>query len=340
MFNFKSALMAVILDDSGMCAYEFKIKNNQLEFIKKYEVDLSDSFHFKEAVFIIDTKDVISKKVLSSSAGDALVEAFPAIRASEVYYDYQNVIEPIISIIKKSALEEIIKRHELNTKFPSTLRLGKTLATIQEGSKELNQQELAEYALGLHIKNIKGDYNFSDLTLEFKNQLFNKRFFEITKWSAILVFLLGLMINFFYHERYRKELEEIRVSAQSFKNIDDKIQSLKQSVDVKTALVNSDNTADVNTLRNIHRLIMLEESIGFTNIEYQPLKSTLQANQDLRIRTDQIIIKGTAKEKSVLDKYLMTLKKDDFIKEMSVVSIIESTSSIQFELLLKLHEVR
>lgn len=341
MFFLKNKSSVLVLDDTETKAFDFKIEGNQLSIIKEYEISDKDSLHFKNVILLINTKEVISKAVLSETAQDALEEAFPAIRSSDVFYDYQNVQEPVISIIKKSALNDLITKHDIPEKYVSFIRLSKTLHTLTNDTIENDSSKtFAELAVASQVKNLKNHHNFTELQNEFQYRLSNKRFFEITKWSAILIFLVGLTVNFIYHEKYRKQVDELKITAQSYKNIDAKLKTIEESVNANELLISSNNTDDINLIRTINNWIVNKEGIKFKEVTFQPLRSKISSDQKLRLDGNVIFIVGSAKENSSLEKFITYLKQQKRIDRCNVISIDESMNLVNFELEVTLNEAR
>ncbi len=91
----------------------------------------------------------------------------------------------------------------------STSNSIRLLPTVKNYSnEEISNEKLYEVAMAYHLKEVVFSHNFHQILDSAKNHTFNARFFGLTKWSAIAVFLIGLLVNFFYHEEYRSELGE------------------------------------------------------------------------------------------------------------------------------------
>lgn len=340
MFFSKQQYTVLVIEDDALIAFDTKVQNDQIVVEREFVPEEKDQFHFKDALLVIKTNDVVQQEILSKNALDALEEAFPAIRASEIYYDYQNIQKSIISIIKKIHLDELLNKHGISEKYISHLRLAPSLHAISSNESALEINELVELAVASIIKDLPRQYNFEDLETLFKDRISNKRFFEITKWSAIAVFLIGLTANFFYHEKYRKQLDEARIGLQSYKNIDKKLATVKSSLEANELLISSDNSSDMNTLRSINNWIVNQVGISFDQVTYQPLRSKINNDQEVRLEKNQILIEGKAKTSNQLDEFISFLKVQSSINDCSVISIEELSKFVNFKLELTLDETR
>jgi hypothetical protein len=336
--SFNSSYTAVIVDNTTVIGYDFKLNKDELEFEKKYEVTEKDFFHFKTAILIINTSDVLHQHVESENFQDALEEAYPAIKISDIYHDFQNVNSKIVSVVKKVTLDKLLSNDSLHKKYFSAIRLGPSVAAISSERIEVSDEEMSSYAIATYIKHLDVSTNLIDINNGFKNSIFNKRFFEITKWSAIAVFLVGLCINFYFHEHYRKELDRATITARSFKDIDKKIESLQESVSSNEQLLGSDNTDDINKLHQINEILLADENIRFIKLNYQPLKSALGSDQMLRLNNNKIIIEGYTPDKSVLNNYMDFVRDQNMIKEVSVLLITEESNKVLFKIQISTNE--
>ena len=79
---------ALYISDESIELLQVKIEADYIAFAKAQTPKVSDKFHFKNTTAIIDSKEIISNEVVSETAEDALDEAFPAIRRSDIYYEF------------------------------------------------------------------------------------------------------------------------------------------------------------------------------------------------------------------------------------------------------------
>ncbi|WP_124981833.1 hypothetical protein [Nonlabens xiamenensis] len=339
-YQFSYRPIALVLNEEVLTAYEVAIKEGSISIVKEYSPKVTDNFHFYDTLLILKSKEIITEIVVSSNPQDALEEAFPAIRTTDIYFDYQSLNCNVISIIKKSYLKSLIDKHNLPKRYINHIRLAPSLTAISTSNQDFTDGELAEIGLGMRLKSVNGQSNLDALEKNFQEKLFNKRFFEVVKWSAITVFLVGLLINFFYHEQYRKELETVKISAQSFKNIDQKIQNLQEEVKANRLILNSDNSEDIELIRFLNSIMLFDEEIKFNTVEYQPLKSKIKVDQELRIQQNELILSGVTTSKILLNDYLAFLKEQDLISEVLVQSINEDAGKVDFKILVRLDETR
>lgn len=331
---------AVLLEDDSFVAYDYKVKNDLLVLDKKYEVTDDASFHFRNAILVINTADVLSQYVDSENAMDALEEAYPTINISDVYFDYQNTKNKVITLLKKAVLQKLFQDYSIEKKYFSHVRLGPSLSSIHSSSQQLTSVEMSSYAIASEIKDLVVQNNLKELLNGISHEVYNKRFFEITKWAAITLFLVSLSVNFYYHEHYRNELASLTIRAQSFKNIDKKIDALQESVNANQQLLNNDNSSDINLVRGINELLLNFQEIRFNKLSYQPLKSGLSDNQSIRLSENQIVVEGLTPNKIILDNYIKFLNTHFVVAETSVLLISEDSDKVAFKILVTTNEIR
>jgi hypothetical protein len=337
MKNLKSLFpeKVVILNEDGLTIHDLTIEGDVIAFAKAYPAKPDQKFLFDKAVLVIDLEGIISREVMSSDPQEALMEAFPAIRASEIYYEFLALKKNRISIIKEERLHGIFRKQDLDSKSFSEFYFADTLKAASSESAISNEQ-LSEIALGLFLKKIQAKHNMSVIKNRLNEKLFNSRFFEIGKWSAIVFFLIALTVNFFYHERYRKELAEKRVKAQAFTNVDEELTELKNQIKSSELLLNSNNQESIEILRGINDILLFSQDIRFSEVLYQPLRSVLKQGDEIRLKENILVLKGNTTEQNMLDAFLKFLNRHELIDQVNVGEIREDKRTVFFELNLKL----
>jgi len=322
-----------------MSAYRFSLEKNQLVFIEEINSSKWDNLYLSTSLLLINSNEVVSKNVVSNNVEHAFEEAFPAFKKSELFYDFQEGEYNKLSIIKKESFDRLNDCFEFTKLFATTIRLGSSANSFD--SKELSPIQLSEYALASLIKKVTHENNLTQAHNDFKNLRFNKRFFEFAKWGSITFFLIGLMLNFHFHEKYRNELNEVKNLAQSYKGIDDKLEKLTTTLNTNKQLVNSDNQSDINRLRFLNNLILKSNhKITFSNYRYQPLKTNFKQGKKVRLDENKLEITGIANNRIDLDYYVNIIRKSNQVKDLVISNINQDSKQIEFELIIHLDNAR
>ena len=326
----------ILIEDSGAWYLTFTVEKNSIEFISKVPLVEKKSLLNLNLLTIINVTDILSKKVTANNIQDSLEEAFPAIRRDDLYFDYQSQENPVISIIGRKKMSYLISDYNKVFSTSNSIRL---LPTVKNYSnEEISNEKLYEVAMAYHIKEVVFSHNFHQILDSAKNHTFNARFFELTKWSAIAVFLIGLLVNFFYHEEYRSELGEARILTQTKKNLDSKIEVLQNQVDSDNILLIGNNTSDINVVRILNNLIVNHTDIRFTEVSFSPVKNKLSSDQDLRVEEGRVFISGETKSESQLNALIESFKKENIVDDISILSMDDTQINLLFELDIKINE--
>ncbi|WP_397301585.1 hypothetical protein [Nonlabens ulvanivorans] len=339
MISISKFYVVIYIHAGGLSAYKFSLKKNELLFIGELQPIKKDSLFLTNNLLIINNTSVITKSVDSKTLEYAFEEAFPAFKKSDLYYDYQIGDNSKLSIITKEAFSKLTTQFDLKNLFTSKIRLGTSVNSFTD--MDCNPIGLCEYALVSELKKINQENNLDKETASLKKIRFNKRFFEFTKWGAIAFFLIGLVFNFHFHEKYRNELNEANTLAKSYKGIDEKLEKLTIAVNSNNQLVNSNNRDDINRLRFLNEIILMAGSdISLSQFVYQPLRTKLNQDKEIRLLDNQVKISGNASSKAQLDTYMTDIKDSDSINQLKILNINQETKFIEFELLIELNDVR
>ncbi|MGB5982071.1 MAG: hypothetical protein WBG46_08000 [Nonlabens sp.] len=328
----------VLIDNSGTWYLDFNFEGNSVEYVSKNELSEQKSLLLLDLLVIIDISDILSKKVIANNVQDSLEEAFPAIRKDDIYYDFQNLEQSKISILGRKRMAQLVSN---NSKVFAAIKSIRLAPTLKSGTdNNLGKEKLYEIAMAYHIKEVSFSHNFQGILDDARNQTFNTRFFEFTKWSAIAILLIGLVVNFFYHEKYRSNLEEAKIITQTNKNLDAKIEVLQKQVDSDNILLAGNNTDDINIVRILNNLIVSHTNIQFTEVSFSPVKNKLSSDQDLRVEEGRVYISGKTNSEKKLNALIESFKEEQIVNDVSILSMDESKMNLAFELDIRLNEAK
>lgn len=336
----KQTYQVIFIDSDGLTLYEFTKVNNIIELVNSREIEEKESLHFNKAICVINTKDVLTSKTQATTLDKAFDEVFPAFRKADLYIDFQQSEVSQIAIIKKEKLIEVLNHYNISSLYPLQIRLGSTVCSIENlsGQNSAFNSKIAELAVASLITEQSIENNLDGVELRFRESRKNKRLFEIMKWSAILVFLVGLLINFYFHEYYRKELGLIQQQLVSINKLDEDIEQISNKIKTKEFLLRSDNANDINTLRYLNNHLAATGKVALDQLTYQPLRSGIENNEELKLYNQIVWIIGKASSKGDFNDYVNRVEKLKSIKKVEIISVEETAKNILFELQIQLED--
>jgi hypothetical protein len=338
--NKKETYHVLFIDNEGLILYRFFRDKNIVELQDSRAIQEKESFHFSKSICIINTTDVISSKVAATSLESAFEEAFPAFKKNEVCIDFQTSEINSIAIIKKDKLNSILEKYQVASLNPLQIRLGTSACAIEnkEENSHFSNDHIAELAVVSFITNQQNDKVLYGIESKLQEARTNKRIFEITKWSAVSFFLIVLLINFYFHEYYRKELGFIQQQQISIKELDQNIENTSNEIKTKEYLLKSNNITDINTLRFLNNQFASSGEIILEQLTYQPIRSSIENNEEIKLYNSQIKIIGKASTKKELNNYINGIQQLKSIEKVQIFSVEESGRSVLFELQIQLED--
>ena len=340
MLKKNKTYQVVYIASDGVIVYEFTRTKDLLELVDRRSLEDKESFHFDNVIGVINTNDVLTSLVDAHDLESAFLEAFPAFKQKELYIDFQKSASQKVAIIKKEKLEALIEKHDLEQLHISQWRLGTTVSALYTDFNDTHFEtsDLAELAVASFITQQVQENNFDGLEVLFRESRTNKRTFEIIKWSAIAVFLVGLLVNFYFHEHYRKELGLIQQQQVSTKQLEENIQLLQDEIKTKEFLLRSDNSTDINRLRFLNNHLAATGNVVLQLLTYQPSRSSIENDEKIKLHENRVIVIGKAAAKTDFNAYINHLEQLTSIHKVSIINVEESIRQITFELQIQLED--
>jgi hypothetical protein len=334
----KQIYQVLFIDNDVLILYNFVRINNLIEWVDSRSLEEKESFHFAQTICVVNTTDVLTATTTAKTIDQALEEAFPAFKKTDLYIDFQYSNSNSIAIIKKDKLDVVLKKHQVISLNPLQIRLGTTVCAVEEGldHSDLSHSKIAELAVVSFITEQPYENNLDGLAVRFRESRTNKRIFEITKWSAILVFLVGLLVNFYFHEHYRKELGMIQQQQVSIKELDEGIERLSNKIKTKEYLLQSNNSSDIDLLRYLNNHLAATGNVLLEELTYQPTRSSIENNEELKLHENRVKIIGKATTKKDFNTYVIHLEQLNSIQKVEILSVEETSRTIAFELQIQL----
>ncbi len=167
-----------------------------------------------------------------------------------------------------------------------------------------------------------GYYSEENLNFEFRKEISYKRLSVLIGWAALLFLLGALLGNYFWFEslskRYNAISSEYRLNETVLQKLKIAETELKQTEDliIKGGLVGSSSFAFFSD----RIASCLPNGITLTRMEILPLKGKMISGKEIQFFNQTIIIEGETYEVLLIDRWINTIKKEDWVKDVRLDS--------------------
>jgi len=302
---------------------EFVIKNNGICFELS---DLFKIFNKKQHLFlIVNDKQVLSKIVNGKlEPKKAIQSAFPNLNSNDFYCEtYQNEVDTIVSICRKTYIDDIIEKYEKLNLNIIDFSLGNLVVT--QLLNYLNIEKIYSSNTALSIKNrtlvdihktekkYSENYIINDLEVNSNSVLglggilsyytgqnitrknFDKKILELqNRYQQIKIFDLGLktalgfifsllFFNFLIFNYYRDKINVIGSEIQVNENYKNNLLSLKEEVDKKKKIVDEIASSETS------KVSLFLDEIGNSTPNTVLLKQVIYQPLIKSIKRDKVI---------------------------------------------------
>ena len=298
------------------------------------------SMALSKNILHIDNDGVLSKAVAATTFEDAMVEAFPAIRQSDYYFDFQSSQQNIISIIRRKALDDILGQLPAEQKLFSSIRIGRSYQSIDTDKRESSDlKENSELLAASEIAGLPYQSNISPLEREHQNLWLNERLFQSLKWFGLVFFLIALTVNFMIGENLRTEVKELELLENGNRQLTEKVEALRRENASISQMLDASNRSDRSRIRLVNKIIVATgPEIRIGQLFYQELESQLEPNREALVESDRIRITGYSIGRIGFEPFVDRLGSIPQVRDVDVMEARESANRIEFELLINLDE--
>jgi Tfp pilus assembly protein PilN len=166
-----------------------------------------------------------------------------------------------------------------------------------------------------------------------------KIFFRKGVVLAIGLLLIALLINTFYFNSYFKREqqldEQLTLVESQQKGLEGKQKGLIEKEQIVDHILSSGSSKSSYYLNRIATL--KPSTIGFTDIQYQPLNRSIRPNKKIDYTQNVITITGESRDKSDFSQWILDLGKLEWAEKVTVNAYEDSNSNeSKFTILLKL----
>lgn len=148
-----------------------------------------------------------------------------------------------------------------------------------------------------------------------------KVFFQKGVYLAMGLLLISLLVNtFFFNAYFKKEQqlnEELVLLESGQKGIENKLIEVNKKEILVNHILNSGNSKSSYYLNQI--VVLKPSSIGFSDIQYQPLGRSIRTDKPIEYSQNRIIISGESKDKADFSEWITQLGKLKWQESVNVV---------------------
>ena len=162
-----------------------------------------------------------------------------------------------------------------------------------------------------------------------KEEFLQKKIFTIVGWSALVFFMLLLIINYMLLDNYSKKASEKEIEATQYAGIEKEKEKLEAEMNEKKVFIESMGVAESsNTSYYADRLVSsVPHDIDLTKMMIHPLAKKIKKDERIEFKNNVIIVEGECSKSKDLDDWVQSIKKEyDWIKQVTVVSYSQNNS--------------
>jgi Tfp pilus assembly protein PilN len=315
-------------------------------------------------IFTCEGKGVLNKYIKTSWDKVKIRNVIPNIKEEDFYINYTPTSSGCwVSLVRRDTILEILKKHGLKQALMIDLHIGpssiqwlnnselvlpKTLGSnelifndnqLQEIQKVSDNSFKNNNILGeqltynLHLPFIAAvvtlnNLNINQKDLEFTstlNELKSKKTFESTLKLVLGLLLVMFMGNVVVNQLLKNSQLEINQEAESYKALNQKVQSLKNNVEVKNDFIQK-----LQLSKNIQYSFYAEQigastpkSIQLTQFQINPLNKNIRKNKLISFTNGQIKVYGVCKSSHNCNDWVEDLRAFKWAKtvELAVYNI-------------------
>lgn len=185
----------------------------------------------------------------------------------------------------------------------------------------------SEYLLSLSIlfnytgADFDASNNFGEENIHLLNQHQEKNFFKKGVFLGVGLLLVSLLVNtFFFNSYFRKEQqlnEELMFMESQQKGMESKLEAVNKKEQLVEHILNSGSSKSSYYLNKIVALKPL--SIGFSDIQYQPLNRSIRPDKQIEYSQNNIIVSGESKDKDEFSQWITEMGKQNWVEKVSVL---------------------
>lgn len=163
--------------------------------------------------------------------------------------------------------------------------------------------------------------NFTEESKYLLNQHQEKNFFKKGMLVGVGILLVSLFVNtFFFNSYFKKEQqlnEELMFMESQQKGMESKLEVVSKKEQLVDHILNSGSSKSSFYLNSI--IALKPSSIGFTDIQYQPLNRSIRPDKQIEYSQNSIIVSGKSKDKDEFSQWITEMGKQKWVEKISVL---------------------
>ncbi len=243
-----------------------------------------------------------------------------------------NIIDFSLGNLIGSQLSSYINKSIINSSNASLTFLENSISNIEK----LENNSLTNYTInGLELTNkqvlplagIIAYYthqetttsNFKHLSNNLSDNFKHKRIFELgLKFGLSIVFVL-LLVSFLFFSHYSTEINSLNNELELNKTYKNSFAKLADEVEKKERLVTNFSLASSRSSWYLNQIgEALPHSIMLSEIQFQPLESSIKKEKQIIIQEKTIIIKGKSNNSADFSNWVNTLEQQNWIEKVMI----------------------
>ena len=165
-----------------------------------------------------------------------------------------------------------------------------------------------------------------------------KNFFRKGLPTGISIILLLLLVNVFFFNSYFKHQQELESQVAVSRTQKEQFIEDSNRIQTKQTLVNNIlGASNSKASYYMNRMVAsAPESIGFDQINFQPLERSIRSDKKIIFEYAVIAVKGISTEKQDFSSWISSLEGMEWIRKVIIVSYSSTTSTSEFDLLIEI----
>lgn len=317
-------------------------------------------------VLIVNDQQVLSKKIDFVENQNAFQLVYPNLNSQDFYYQNEQAGDSLfIAVSRRSYVDELIAFYATHKIAVLDVVLGNlplvgiadvlnadevytsnAKIKIEAGkvtdivSKQFTPEEYSINGLSIASNNLLS--LGAIISYYLKNRIYqDKKLFENFKdgvffkkgFKGVLAFcFLVLLVNFLYFNSYYEKVNRLNSHVELYSNSTEELNVLGKDVKEKERLLNQiQNYASSNLSKHIDEIVeRIPSTILLTELNYQPFSGTIKEGKPIKNELKVIKVSGDFKENSDISLWMDSLERLAWVKEVSKVSITNTSKGSKF----------
>ncbi|MBR8534947.1 hypothetical protein KDU71_05190 [Carboxylicivirga sediminis] len=165
-----------------------------------------------------------------------------------------------------------------------------------------------------------------------------KRLMFYAGWSVLVALFIGLFVNYLFFDKYNKDYNQISGQYALNENILKQLKEAESDLAVKRELVLKGGLEGQTSFAwYCDRLVeLMPANLTLTQIAMHPEVSKVQKSKEIQFEENTILIVGETTDALAIHKWLSQLKREDWVKEVDLVSYSQDEADVPAKFNLKL----